>query len=126
MDTKALRSLKPELESFGLRYVPLFGREENQAHAVSILQGLLAGGERRNVENIAEVVDGGVVRTLQKFIAQGLWDDGAVLNELSRHVVEVMGDEDAVLIVDETGFPKIRNEIRWSRAAVFRNVGPNR
>ena len=106
MDTKALRSLKPELESFGLRYSLLFGREENQAHAVSILQGLLAGGERRNVENIAEIVDGGVVRTLQKFIAQGVWDDTAVLNEMSRHVVEVIGDEDGVLIVDETGFPK--------------------
>jgi len=106
MDVKTLRSLKPELQSFVSRYLPLFGREENHAHAASILQGLLAGGERRNVENIAEAVDGGVVRTLQKFISQGAWDDDAVLAELSQHVVEVLGDEDAVLIVDETGFPK--------------------
>src|SRR6266852_9163096 len=51
-------------------------------------------------------MDGGVVRTLQKFISQAIWDDRTVLSELSRHVVEALGDDDAVLNVDETGFPK--------------------
>jgi len=106
MDAKSLRSLKPELELFLSRYAPLFGRDENQAHARTIVQGLLAGGERRNVENMAEAAADGVVRTLQKFIAQGVWDDRSVLAELRTDVVEVLGDEDAVLILDETGFPK--------------------
>jgi SRSO17 transposase len=106
MDAKSLRSLKPELDVFLTRYLPLFGRDENHAHARTFLQGLLAGGERRNVENIAETIDGGVVRTLQKFIAQGVWDGRDVLREQRRHVVEVLGDEDGILIVDETGFPK--------------------
>ena len=106
MDAKSLRSLKPELDVFLSRYLPLFGRDENHVHARAIVQGLLAGGDRRNVENIAETIDGGVVRTLQKFIAQGVWDDREVLRELRRHVVEVLGDDDAVLIIDETGFPK--------------------
>lgn len=106
MDAKSLRSLKPELEVFLSRYLPHFGRDENHAHARTIVQGLLAGGDRRNVENMAEAIDGGVVRTLQKFIAQGVWEDREVLGELRRHVVEVLGDEDATLILDETGFPK--------------------
>lgn len=106
MDAKSLRSLKPELETFLARYLPLFGRNENHAHVRAILQGLLAGGDRRNVENMAEAIDGGVVRTLQKFIAQSAWGDEAVLGELRQHVAEVLGEEDAVLIVDETGFPK--------------------
>jgi SRSO17 transposase len=106
MDAQALRSLKPELEVFLTRYVPHFGRDENHAHARTLVQGLLAGGDRRNVENIAESIDGGVVRTLQKFIAQGGWDDREVLGELRRHVKEVLGDDEAVLIIDETGFPK--------------------
>lgn len=106
MDAEALRSLRPELEMFLSRYLPLFGRDENHAHAAAIVQGLLAGGDRRNVENMAEAIEGGVVRTLQKFIAQGVWDDQAVLGELRRHMVETLGDADAVLIVDETGFPK--------------------
>jgi SRSO17 transposase len=106
MDVKSLRSLKPELDSFLSRYLSLFGRDENAEHARMLVQGLLAGEERRNVENIAEAMDGGVVRTLQKFIAQAVWDDKLVLREMRRNVVEVLRDEEATLIVDETGFPK--------------------
>jgi len=106
MDIVSLRSLKPELDLFLSRYLPLFGREENYAHAMIMIQGLLAGGDRRNVENIAEHIEGGVVRTLQKFVAQGSWKDELVLGELRKHVVEVLGENDATLIIDETGFPK--------------------
>lgn len=88
MDAKSLRSLKPELDVFLSRYLPHFGRDENHAHARTIVQGLLAGGDRRNVENMAEAIDGGVVRTLQKFIAQAVWDDREVLGTLRQHVVE--------------------------------------
>jgi SRSO17 transposase len=106
MDARTLRSLRPELNVFLNRYLPLFGRAENQPHGARFVQGLLAGGERRNVENIAEAIDGGVVRTMQKFISQGVWDDCQVLGELRKHVVELLGDEDATINFDETGFPK--------------------
>jgi len=106
MDVQALRRIKPELEQFLERYAPLFGQEEAQVHANRFVQGLLLGGERRSVENIAEAIDGCVVRSLQKFIGQSPWPDDPVLEELQRHVSEVLGDPDAVLNVDETGFPK--------------------
>jgi SRSO17 transposase len=106
MDARQLRGLKPELDVFLQRYLPQFGREENFPHACRFVQGLLAGGDRRNVENIAEQMEGGVVRTLQKFISQGTWNDRAVLNQLREHVVEEFGDDDALINVDETGFPK--------------------
>ena len=44
--------------SFLDRFAPLFGRDENQGHARRFVQGLLLGGERRSVENIAEAIDG--------------------------------------------------------------------
>ncbi len=106
MDGEQLRRLKPELDMFLDRYLPLFGREENHGHAERFVHGLLGGQERRNVENIAESVDGGVVRTMQKFVAQGCWDDADVLRELRVHVAEALGDDDGTLNVDETGFPK--------------------
>jgi len=106
MDGKQLRQLKPELDTFLERYLPLFGREENHQHAERFVQGLLGGQERRNTENIAELVDGGVVRTMQKFVAQACWDDAVVLRELRRHVVQTLGDQDGTLNIDETGFPK--------------------
>ena len=106
MDGKQLRRLKPELDSFLDRYLPLFGREENHPHAQRFVQGLLGGQERRNIENIAEVVEGGVVRTMQKFVAQGSWEDAQVLVELRTHVAEELGDERGTVNIDETGFPK--------------------
>ena len=106
MDGNQLRKLKPELNCFMERYLALFGRSENHEHAARFIQGLLGGGERRNVENIAEAVSGGVVRTMQKFVAQASWNDWDVLSELRWHVVEELGDEEAIINVDETGFPK--------------------
>jgi SRSO17 transposase len=106
MDVQELRRLKPELDLFLERYAPLFGRDEAQDHAHRFVQGLLLGGERRSVENIAEAIEGGVVRSLQKFIGQAPWRDDAVLEELQRQVSAAFGDPDATLNVDETGFPK--------------------
>jgi SRSO17 transposase len=106
MDARQLRKLKPELECFIERYLSWFGRSENHEHAARFVQGLLGGQERRNVENIAEAVSGGVVRTMQKFVAQASWNDGDVLRELRRHVAEELADKEAVINVDETGFPK--------------------
>jgi len=106
MDVQQLRQLKPELDLFLERYAPLFGRDEARDHARRFVQGLLLGGDRRSVENIAEAIKGGVVRSMQKFIGQSPWRDDGVLEELQRNVREVFGDPDAALNVDETGFPK--------------------
>jgi SRSO17 transposase len=106
MDVHALRQLKPELDLFLARYAPLFGRDQTQGHAHRFVQGLLLGKDRRSVENIAEAIDGCVVRSLQKFITQSPWSDGGLLEQLQRHVVEEFGEPDAALNVDETGFPK--------------------
>lgn len=106
MDVQELRRLKPELDVFLGRYAPFFGRDQAQAHANRFVQGLLLGGDRRSVENIAEAIDGCVVRSLQKFIASSPWSDDALAEELQRHVTETLGDPDASLNVDESGFPK--------------------
>jgi SRSO17 transposase len=106
MDAKELRRLKPELESLLDRFTPLLGRPEAQGHGRRFVQGLLLGGDRRSVENIAEAIDGCVVRSLQTFIANAPWDAGAVLAELRRQVADEWGDPEAVVVVDETGFPK--------------------
>ncbi len=106
MDGNQLRRLKPELDRFLERYLPWFGRAENHGHARQLVQGLLDDSDRRNVENIAEGVRGGVVRTLQKFIAEGCWRDWQVLDELRRDVVEALASEEGIVNADETGFPK--------------------
>jgi SRSO17 transposase len=106
MDGHQLRALKPELDRFLDRYTPLFGRDQNQAHARRFVQGLLHKGERRNTENIAEALAGGPVRSLQAFVTTGAWLDQAILAQLRRDVLAVLAEEDAVWNSDETGFPK--------------------
>src|SRR3954447_12884544 len=88
MDESQLLALKPELDRFLGRFAPLFGRDENQAHARRFVQGLLHGGERRNAENIAQATSGGPVRSLQPFTPPGAWKGAAVLDELRRAVRE--------------------------------------
>lgn len=106
MDEQQLRRLKPELDQYLDRFAPLFGRDENRAHARRFVQGLLRGGDRRNIENIAEAMAGGPVRSLQAFLATGAWSDREVLTELRRVALDALADPDAVLNVDDTGFPK--------------------
>jgi SRSO17 transposase len=106
MDGQQRRALKPELDRFLDRYASLFGRDENQAHARRFVQGLLHKGERRNIENIAEALDGGPVRSLQAFVTTGVWHDPEILAALRRDVLAVLAEEDAVWNSDETGFPK--------------------
>jgi len=104
MDEQQLRRLKPELDRFLDRYAALFGL--NEGHARRMVQGLLHIGERRNVENIAQAMQGGPVRSLQAFITTGAWDDAQILAQMRFDLIEALGDEDAVWNSDETGFPK--------------------
>lgn len=106
MDEQQLLALKPALDRFLDHYAPLFGRDENHAHARRFVHGLLRGGERRNTENIAEALNGGPVRSLQAFITTGAWVDKHIVTELRADVLKVLADEDAVWNSDETGFPK--------------------
>jgi SRSO17 transposase len=106
VDEQQLLALKPELDRFLDRFAPLFGRDENQAHARRFVQGLLHGGERRSIENIAQAMSGGPVRSLQAFISTGAWSDDAILKQMRDAVLEVLADDDAVFNADETGFPK--------------------
>ena len=107
MDEPQLLALKPELDRFLDRFAPLFGRDENQAHARRFVQGLLHGGERRNAENIAQAMSGGPVRSLQAFITTGAWcDRRGPRASCAAACLEALADEDAVWNSDETGFPK--------------------
>jgi SRSO17 transposase len=110
MDEQELLALKPELDQFLDRFVPLFGGEGNQAHARRFVQGLLHRGERRNAENIAEAIDGVPVRSLQAFVTTGSWADQDILAEIRHRALNVLADEDAVWNCDETGFPKKGNK----------------
>src|SRR5271156_2726009 len=87
------------LAGFIERYLPWFYRKEQREWAVVVLEGRLSNLERKTNEPIARQA-GQPRKPVQKFVGAGKWSDLAVLGELRRHVDEVWGDDQAVLICD--------------------------
>jgi len=93
------------LEYFLQRYLPRFYRVEQHELARVVLQGKLSNLQRKTSEPIAYQA-GRPRKPVQHFVGAGGWDDEAVMAELRRHVAEVCGDPDAVLVLDPSAFVK--------------------
>ena len=63
---------------------------------------------------------------MQEFLTRTRWDADAVRDDLQDYVVEHLGDEAAVLVLDETGFLKKGTLLGRRQAAVFRHRRPHR
>src|SRR3954464_12261100 len=95
-----------ELEAVAGRIAPRFGRAEPRRRALAYLQGLLAPLERKNGWHLAEAAGDHTPNGMQEFLARVHWDADALRDDLRAYVVEHRGDDDAVLVLDETGFLK--------------------
>src|SRR3954470_23205114 len=95
-----------ELEAVAGRIAPQFGRAEPRRRALTYLQGLLAPLERKNGWHLAEAAGDASPDGVQDFLARMHWDAEAVRDDLGAYVVEHLGDPEAVLVLDETGFVK--------------------
>jgi SRSO17 transposase len=83
-----------------------FRRVEPRRRAVAYLKGLLAPVERKNGWQLAEAAGDASPDGMQDFLARLRWDADRVRDDLRAYVVEHLGDTDAVLVLDETGFIK--------------------
>src|SRR3954453_23300944 len=102
---KAVRSCEDRLARFLERYLPRFRRVEQRHNAALVIRGLLRGLQRKTCEPIA--VEAGVHRKpIQFLVGAGKWDDESVMAELRSDVAEELGDDQAVLILDASTFPK--------------------
>jgi SRSO17 transposase len=95
-----------EVEDAAGRLRPHFRRPEAWDHARDYLRGLLAAVERKNGWQLAEQAGYGHPRGIQRVLDRYAWDAEAVRDDLRRSVVAALGDPRAVLVVDETSFPK--------------------
>lgn len=100
-----------ELWASGLRDVkarlrPLFRQERMAASAGLFLDGLLGEERRKTGWMRAEAAgDPGPWRQ-QAVLGRGQWDADALRDVVRDYVVEQLAAEDAVLVIDETGFLK--------------------
>jgi SRSO17 transposase len=88
------------------RIGPRFARAEPRARAGVYLRGLLSAAERKNGWTLAEQAGDATPDAMQRLLNHADWDADAVRDDLRGYVVERLGDERAVLVVDETGFLK--------------------
>ena len=95
-----------ELKDLLARLGPRFGRVEPRRRAAAYLRGLLAPLERKNGWQLAEAVGDRTPDGVQAFLSRVRWDADLVRDDLRAYVVEHLGDPDAVLVLDETGFLK--------------------
>lgn len=62
--------------------------------------------ERKNGWQLAEYAGDATPDGVQRLLAAYRWDAGAFRDDLREYVMEHLGDPEAVLVVDETGFLK--------------------
>ena len=105
--------LVDELATYHAYIAPCFRRYEQRAWAEVYLRGLLtADVPRKNVEAMALRLFGSgpdapaTVRALQQFVGEGGWEDTAILAAHRRLVDATLGEDDGVLIIDGSDFPK--------------------
>jgi SRSO17 transposase len=94
------------LDELADRLAPRFGRVEPRRRALAYLRGLLAPVGRKNGWQLAEVAGDRTPAGMQDFLSRMRWDAEAVRDDLRAYVVEHLGDPEAVLVLDETGFVK--------------------
>jgi SRSO17 transposase len=88
------------------RLAPYFERAEPRQRAMASLRGLLSPAERKNSWQLAESSGDATPYVLQHLLRRALWDPEAVRAELRHYIVQHLGDPEAVLVIDDTGFLK--------------------
>ncbi len=95
-----------EIEALAARLRPHFRRGAAHRHAGEYVRGLLGPVERKTGWQLAEHVGHRHPRTIQRVLDRSAWDADAVRDDLREQVIAEVGDEDGVLVIDETGFVK--------------------
>jgi SRSO17 transposase len=97
------------LEEVKQRLGTLFGRIEPRRAAFSFLDGLLSGVERKTGWQLAERLGDPGPWRIQAVLGRGDWDADAARDLVRTYVIEKLGADDGVLVIDETGFVKKGN-----------------
>jgi SRSO17 transposase len=94
------------LEEVQQRIAPRFRRPEVRTRAWRYVRGLLGPVQRKNGWQLAEQLGEQHPRGVQRLLDAAQWAADAVRDDLRAYVVDHLGDDRGVLVVDETGFLK--------------------
>lgn len=97
---------KAALAGLHARFAARFTRSEPRGRALEYMAGLIAPLERKNGWSLAERAGEDCPDGMQRLLNSADWDADTVRDDVRDFVVETIGDSNAVLIGDDTGFLK--------------------
>jgi SRSO17 transposase len=101
-----IRDWGQQLNEVARRIGARFARSETRDRVRAYLVGLLGPVQRKNAWQVAEQIGDADPYGVQYLMGRSDWDPDKVRDDLRDYVVATLGDPDAVLILDETGFLK--------------------
>jgi SRSO17 transposase len=105
-----ITELMRPLKEFHAIFSPLFARREQREWAEIYLLGLLSPEmDRKSIEPMVlnlKGADGNAVRAVQQFIGEGGWTDDPIRKRHWQEVERTLGEEDGVIPLDGSDFPK--------------------
>src|SRR4030067_615185 len=95
-----------ELKGLGSRIGRRFERAEPRERAIAYLKGLMSDVHRKNGWQLAEQAGEATPDGMQRLLSTAVWDVEGARDDLRDYVIEMLGSEDGVLVLDESGFLK--------------------
>jgi SRSO17 transposase len=95
-----------ELFHLHARIAPRFARPEPRRRALAYLQGILSDTSRKNGWQLAEHAREARPDGMQRLLSSAVWDTDGVRDDLRTYTFEHLGNTSAIVVIDETSFPK--------------------
>ncbi|MDQ2999490.1 MAG: IS701 family transposase [Chloroflexota bacterium] len=100
-----VESLVTDLAAYTDSFRTDFSRKEQARWAYRYLQGLVSAHPRKSIEPMA-LAHGFPIRSMQAFIGESTWRTAPLVQRHQQLVAQTLGEDDAVILVDESGMPK--------------------
>jgi len=95
-----------ELGSWLKPFLDCLGHKARRRMCPLYVSGLIGPGDRKSIQPMAARLAPGDYDRLHHFIADGVWDAAPLERELLIQADRLVGDKDAVLVIDDTAMPK--------------------
>jgi hypothetical protein len=108
-----------ELERLYARIAPRFARPEPRRRALAYLKGIVSPIERKNGWHLAEHAGEARPDGMQRLLGSAVWDADLVRDDLRSYMLEHLGDQEAILVIDAHEFPQARQKVGRGQTAVL-------
>ena len=122
LSTKDIKLFLKETKKYMKLFKPAFQRVEQIQKSLTYLHGLLGNSTRKNVEQMA-LGQKKKVRSLQYFVGQSQWETEPVIAIHQGLIGETLGEEDGVVLIDESSAVKQGTESVGVAAQYCGSVG---